>query len=737
VFATTFVALVACGSPPPPSAPAASAPESTAPPAPIDTSFLEQYSKTNGFNLGRPASVEPTPSGDAVLFLRSGPESFERDLFAFDAATKTEKTLLTAQQILQGGAERLSPEERARRERMRMTARGIASYELSDDGTRILVPLSGRLFVVERATGAVSELGGDASPPIDPHFSPDGQKVSFVRQGDLYVTEIESGQERRLTSTAAGALQNALAEFVAQEEMGRMQGSWWSPDSRNVAYEEADASGVEVLHVSNPAAPEEEPSASPYPRAGRENVKVRLGVVPASGGTTTWVEWDRARFPYLAKVVWEDAAPLTILVQNRRQTEEALLAVDVATGRTSEILVERDDAWLNLDRDVPHWLPDGRSFLWTTERGGAWQLELRGADGRLERTLTPPDFGYRGLVDVDETRRTAIVRASAEPTESHLFRVPFDGAAPERLTKRPGEHDAVFAKEHGLWVHRISTKSGVEKQVVTRADGTALGEIRSVAETPAIRPRVEWTQVGPDDFRAIVVRPRDFAPGRRYPVIAAVYGGPTARVVGSTLRRYLLDQWLADQGFVVVALDGRGTPDRGRAWERTVRGRFGEVPLAEQVAGLRALGAKYPEMDMTRVGVFGWSFGGYLSALAVLRRPDVFRAAVAGAPVADWRDYDTHYTERYLGLPDTDAAAYDSSSLLTYAADLSRPLLVVHGTVDDNVLFTHSVKLCDALFRAGRPFEFLPLSGFTHMVPDPVVTSRLHARIADFFRQNL
>jgi dipeptidyl-peptidase-4 len=253
---------------------------------------------------------------------------------------------------------------------------------------------------------------------------------------------------------------------------------------------------------------------------------------------------------------------------------------------------------------------------------------------------------------------------------------------------------------------------------------------------------VELTKVGEGKgFHAALVRPQKFEKRKRYPVIVNVYGGPlpptSSGMVTASMNRWLLAQWLADQGFIVVSLDGRGTPGRDHDWERAIGKRFGSVPLEDQVAGLQALGKKYRELDLKRVGIYGWSFGGYLSALGVLRRPDVFKAGVAGAPPTDWLDYDTHYTERYLGMPETDAEAYREGSLLTYAEDLQRPLLLIHGTSDDNVYFRHTLKLADALFRAGKEFDLLPLSSMTHMTPDPVVTERLYSRIAGYFQTHL
>jgi len=712
----------------------------TIPPSVAEPAFLEQYAATHRFRLGRPTGIRVTPRGDAILFLRSGPRSFVNDLWSHDPATGEERVLLTAAGILEGKAENLTAEELARRERMRLASRGIASYRLSDDGARILVPLSGRLFVVERATGKTLELPRDGGSPIDPRFSPDGQKVAVVRDGDLWVIEVATGSQKRLTTRAGPHVTNGLAEFVAQEEMDRYEGYWWSPDGRFLAFEESDTEGVEDAYIADPARPQVEPASWPYPRPGKKNAAVRLGVVPASGGRPVWIRWDRDRHPYLATVKWRQNAPLTIVVQNRTQSETLVLSADPSTGETRKLLQENDEAWVNLDQDVPRWLPDGSGFLWTTERNGAWQLELRARDGSPIRALTSPELGYRGLVALDADKRTAIVAASRNPTERHLYRVSLDEGAgdPVALSTDPGEHDGVFSRDGNTWVHLLSSLAGEQRHTIRRGDGAPLGEMRSVAEAPPFRANLELVELANQmQMRAAVVRPRNFDPRLRYPVIVYVYAGPHAQVVTSARERWLLQQWIADHGFVVVSVDGRGTPSRGREWERAIRGSFIDVPLTDQVEGLQALGARFPELDLGRAGIYGWSFGGYFSSMAVMKRPDVYAAAVAGAPVTDWLDYDTHYTERYLGLPDAQPHAYESSSALPLAKDLSRPLLLIHGTADDNVYFSHSLRLSDALFRAGKAHEFLPLAGFTHMVPDPLVTTRLYGRIASFFEAHL
>ena len=398
----------------------------------------------------------------------------------------------------------------------------------------------------------------------------------------------------------------------------------------------------------------------------------------------------------------------------------------------------RDPTWVNLHQDVPRWLPDGSGFLWTTERDGGPQLELRSANGRLRRVLVPARDGFQALLSVDAERKEVYYNASTDPTQAQVYRVSLEREdEPVALTRDPGLYTATFAKNHAIYVLTARLPHAMPASTVYRRDGSRAGELPSVAEAPPFEPRVELVQVGPEGFHAAVVRPRKFDPKKRYPVLVDVYGGPHHAHVAASMNRWLLDQWYADQGFVVVTVDGRGTPGRGRAWERAIYHQFGSVPLEDQVAGLQALGKRFPELDLRRVGIDGWSFGGYLAALAVLRRPDVFKAAVAGAPVVDWHDYDTHYTERYLGIPPKDDAVYDEASLLTYAGQLRRPLLLMHGTADDNVYFRHSLRLAQALFREGKDFEILPLPGLTHMVPDPVVMQRLHGRIAEFFRKHL
>jgi dipeptidyl-peptidase-4 len=463
----------------------------------------------------------------------------------------------------------------------------------------------------------------------------------------------------------------------------------------------------------------------------------RFGVTSAEGGPTTWIKVDK-KWEYVARVEWPSGAPLTLELLSRDQKDLALVSADPRSGRTRELLREHDDAWVESVRDY-HWLAGGRGFLWSTEAGGEWQLELRKADGAVLRTLTPLDFGYAGLQHVDERTGVAVVARSPDPQDRQLYEVPLGGGAPRPVTRGPDLHSGEFSRDSTVWVRIVSSRTGQVRHEVLRG-GTSLGELPAINEPYPFLPRVEIKKVGPaPGFFASVVRPRDFDARKKYPVWVQVYGGPTRPLVVPFAARYLVDQWIADHGYLVVRIDNRGTTGRGHAWERAILGRFAEVPLDDQVAALQALGKLEPAMDLGRVGIYGHSFGGFMSALAVARRPDVFRVGVASAPVVDWMNYDTAYTERYLGVPPPAGTAddYARNGVLAYAKDLSRPLLVIHGTADDNVHFSESLLLADTLFRAGKKFEFLPLAGMTHIIAEPALQARDWQRVFAFFDQHL
>lgn len=708
-------------------------------PESADLRYFRELVETRNYSLGQPVSPKFTPDGKTVIFLRGGARDPVLRLYEFTIADGKLREILTPEKLLQGAEEKLTAEERSRRERERQSLRGFTHFELSKDGSKVLVTLSSKLYVITRADSQVTELPGQSW--IDPHFSPDGRAVAAVSGDEVHVIDLETKADLAVTSGATETLQHGVAEFVAQEEMDRHEGFWWSPDSQWIVYQETDNSGVETRFIADPLHPETPPAKNFYPRAGTNNAKVRLGIVTRTGGATQWIEWDREKYPYLARVVWkEPAAPLCILVQNRAQQEELLLAVDPKTGATRELLREKDAAWLNLEeKPMPIWMKDGRQFLWTTERNGTWQVELHSADGALVRAITPPDFHVEELIDVNDADRSIVIGGGRDPRERHLFRFSLEAKSePRQLSKEKGRHNAVFGEAKEQFLHRFDLLDGSAGwEVLRSSDGNKIGALPSVAERPSSLPKVELTRTeGPRPMDAAIVRPRDFKKGERYPVILDVYAGPGHKHVFVQPDRYMIDQWMADRGYIVVAIDGRGTPGHGREWERAIRGNLIDVALADQIAGLEALAKREPAMDLKRMGSVGWSFGGYFSAMAVTRKPDLFRCAVVGAPVVTWENYDTFYTERYMGLPSENAEGYRASSVLTYASELRRPLLLIHGLTDDNVYAQHSMQLSDALFNAGKSFNFLPLLG-THMVSEPLLRLRRQTRIMEFFDAEL
>ncbi len=699
--------------------------------------FMRLYAQTRGFNLGRPAAARPTPDGKTVLFLRALPNKPSLMLFAFDVATAQTRMLMTPEQLLNGAEETLSVEEKARRERMRITVGGFTSYELSEDGTFLLVPLSGRLFTLHLSNQKVTELPVGKGV-LDPHLSPTGKHASYVRDNTLWVMDLATRKERAVTPVGTPLKTYGLAEFVAQEEMGRMRGHWWSPDGQALLFEEADSTGVEEFHIQDPMHPEVAPVAFRYPRAGKANAVVRLGITSIKDAKVTWLKWDAVNYPYVAVAQWKNNAPPVLLVQDRRQRQQLLLAAAPKTCATQTLLAEKDDAWLNIRPDMPRWLEDGSAFLWATERNGAWELEVHNKDGSLRHTLLDVNSGLRDVVDVDDKAGTVTFLSGVDPLSNVLQRVPLTGGAPVTVGQEEGTRSVTFGKSHDVFVESRASAEAFRTVEVRRGDGTLLGPLPSIHTEPPFRPNVRFLKVGDGaGFYAAVVLPRSFDTQWKYPVILDVYGGPHHNTVVGVLDMYLRAQWLADHGYIVVSVDGRGTPLRGRAWERAIVGDFSVIPLQDQVSGLKHVLKKFPQADSKRVGVMGWSFGGTMAALAVLKRPDVFQTAVSGAPVVDWQDYDTHYTERYLGLPDENPQGYTQSNLMTHAKDLERPLLLIHGTADDNVYFFHSLKLSNALFRAGKPHTVLPLSGFTHMVPEPAVTEKLWERMVGHLSETL
>ncbi|MFC9848726.1 prolyl oligopeptidase family serine peptidase [Streptomyces sp. NPDC060223] len=701
-------------------------------------SFPRQHALTQRFTLGAPRAFAVAPDGSRVVFLRSRSGTDRANLlWVLDVADGTERVAADPQALLGGVTEHLSAAERARRERSREGSGGIVGYATDTAVELASFALSGRLFTAELRAGTARELRVPG-PVIDPRPSPDGRLVAYVSGSALRVVGAEGEGDRALAepepSAEPGTVSYGLAEFIAAEEMQRSRGFWWSPEGDRLLVARVDDAPVSRWWISDPAQPGRDPQQVAYPAAGTSNADVRLYVIDLDG-VRTEVVWDRARYPYLAHVHWSEAGAPLILVQARDQLSRLFLAVDPDTGATRMVHADEDPQWLDLFPGVPCWSPAGQ-LVRIADEGGARVLAFG------ERPLTGPQLHVRAVLDVtdDEVLISASAGESAaapETGEVHVYRVNELGL--ERLSQEPGVHSAVRAGGVTVLVSAVLDQPGARVQVLR--DGKRTATITSYAESPGLSPRVTLTQGGARKIPCAVLMPTDYRGDTPLPVLMDPYGGPHGSRVLAAHNAHLTSQWFADQGFAVVVADGRGTPGRSPAWEKAIKDDVAAVVLQDQIDALQALAETFP-LDLTRVAIRGWSFGGFLAGLAVLRRPDVFHAGIVGAPVTDQRLYDTHYTERYLGDPNTRPEVYAANSLiddngLVAAAEPARPMMIVHGLADDNVVVAHTLRLSSALLSAGRPHEVLPLSGVTHMTPQEQVAENLLLLQVDFLKRSL
>jgi dipeptidyl-peptidase-4 len=691
----------------------------------VTDSFPRRQARTRRFTLGTPRGVALSPDGTRVTFLRSrsGTDAVTC-LWSLDVTTGEERVVADPRTLEAGGDENLPPEERARRERAREQAGGIVAYATDRAANRAAFALSGRPHVVDLAEVGSAPRPLDApGPVVDPRPDPTGSRLAYVSGGALHVHDLAAGTTSAVAEPESGTVTYGLADFVAAEEMGRMRGYWWAPDGESLLVARVDDAPVRRWHIADPANPEREPSVVAYPAAGTPNARVSLAVVGLDGARVD-VAWDTTRDEYLAHVVWS-ADELLVVVQPRDQRALRVLGVDPATGATTLVLEDSDPHWVEIVPGVPARTSSG-ALLWITDDGAARRLLVDG------EPVTPPSLQVRAVLDVEGD--TVLFGASDDPVSTALW------------TWSAADGLRCLTPEPGVYGGRLTSRTLVVTRQSLDADGTATTvrgpggperTIASLAEPPGLQLRITLHATGERELRSALLLPSWYEPGMPLPVLMDPYGGPHAQRVVAARGAHLTSQWFAEQGFAVVVVDGRGTPGRGPAFERAVWGDLAAPVLDDQVDALHALAADHPDLDLTRVGIRGWSFGGYLAVLAVLRRPDVFHAAVAGAPVTDWTLYDTHYTERYLGRPDTHPDAYARTSLLPEAAKLTRPLLLVHGLADDNVVAAHTLRLSSALLAGGRPHSVLPLSGVTHMTPQEVVAENLLLLQVEFLRDAL
>ncbi|MCB5165526.1 prolyl oligopeptidase family serine peptidase [Streptomyces bambusae] len=680
-------------------------------------SFLQLSARTGRFAFGAPRAAAFGDHGRLLWFLRSGgPTDPVDSLWVLDTADGTERLLADPAALVPGGGE-LPAAERRLRERIRLTAPGIGSFALSGDGRTAVFALYGRVFRTAADAGAPEEVPV-AGPAFDPRPSADGSAVAYVTGDALYVSP--GGR----VSPADGA-RWGVAEFAAAEELGRSRGHWWSPDGQALLAARVAESALPRRWFADPAHPERPAEDFAYPQAGGPNADVQLWVLGGDGGRVR-LDWDAGEFPYVSDAGWDSAGEILLTVQDRLQQTVLLLSADPATGRTRELSRTVHPLWVDPLPGTPARLPDGRLLTSADTPGGA----ARGlaVDGGLR---TGDGIQVRRVEGVHDGALLAEAGVRG-PAEQQVVLIDPDTGEVRPVADGPGVH-TVLAQAGSLLVTSADA-DGVRRTLHT-ADGRTFA-LGNLAEPLPYRVAPLLERVTEHGLPTALVLPRGHRAGERLPVLLDVYGGPGYQAVSAEPRRWQHRQWWADQGFAVVTTDNRGTPFVSPAFTHAMYRGFSEVTLADQVGALHALAARHPELDLGRVGVRGWSYGGYLAAMAVLRRPDVFHAAVAGAAPTDFRRYDTAYTERYLGLPQEHPEVYEQDCLLGDAPELTRPLMIVHGLADDNVHPSHSLLLSQALTDAGRPHQMLALPGVTHMTPGGV-DEKLMALELDFLRRSL
>ncbi len=679
-----------------------------------------------------PATVIWAPDGKRFLSQRGA------KVYLYDAATRSEKELFGTEEMEKAAVSSPPAEpldwqnRRVREQRLQWAASGDA----------LLVALKGDVFLYQLGSGRWEQLTSTREFERDPKLSPDGRRVSFRLDRDLYALEIATRKLTRLTRDGSATRWNAQLDWVYPEELDIATAHWWSPDSASIAYLQFDVAGemiyphADLLKLRPVAEPQR------YPQAGTPNAVVRLGVLWARGGKTRWLDWAAADDDLIPRVDWmPDSKAVVAQRLNRVQNRLDLLALDIAGGKPRALVQEKDPAWVNITDDL-RFLVKSPRFLWSSEQDGFRHLYLHSLNGGDPVRLTKGEWEVSEVACLDETAgRVYFTSTEQSPLERHLYSVGFDGGERRRLTTQPGSHQVSISPTCDFYLDTSSSLTRPSRRTLHSRDGVELAVLREADRRPLDEYEIlptEIVQVRAQDgalLYARLIRPAGFRPEKKYPAIVMVYGGPHAQSVRNSWRGADWDQALAHRGFVIWQLDNRGSAGRGHAWEATLYRRFGARELADQLEGLGHLIAK-GFVDPERIGLYGWSYGGYMTLYSLLNAPDTFRAGVAGAPVTDWRNYDTIYTERYLGLPSQNEEGYQLSSPVHQAARLKGRLMLVHNFEDDNVLFQNTLRMADALEKAGKQFDLLVYPFKSHGVTGGLRRHLLEA-VTGFFERHL
>jgi len=693
--------------------------------------------------------LQIAPDGARVTFLKGRvDDQFQLDLWEFNLKEGATRRLVDSTVL--APKEELSEAERARRERDRSAGfKGIVSYSWSPDGSQLLIPLGGSLYLLN--VNAPAKPRKIASGELlDPQISPAGHYVSFVRDQNLCVVSLKTGRERRLTKDGKGVVHNAEAEFVAQEEMGQASGYWWAPDDSAIAFKKFDESAVAIQKRIEVQADRTDIVEQRYPAAGQANVLVSLAVVSPATGVIRPLSLGRDKDIYLVRADWSaDSRQLFFQVQARNQKQLQLRAVASGSLRPRVVVKEQSATWVNI-LDEPHFLKKQKAFLWASERSGRKHLYLVGLDGTMLHPVSAGEWGVDELLAVDEKAGLAYVSSNRDAvSDKQVYALRLDGSnadAPQRISQGDGWHDAKFSKEGTVYIDTFSDPDTPPRVGIYQPDGTRIAWVEANVLNaghpyfPYLSSHVKTTYgtLPAADGQTLhykLLKPLNFDPQRRYPVFYSTYGGPGVQVVA---RQWddLFEQYMAQQGYVVFSLDNRGSSRRERRFTDAIHGRLGSTEVQDQLSGIDWLRSQ-GYVDAAHIGVFGWSYGGFMALRLLAAASDRIAAGVAVAPVTDWALYDTHYTEHYLGMPQDNPAGYAQSGVFDHLDGLRSPLLLVHGMADDNVLFSNSTRLMDALQKRGTQFDLMTYPGGKHGLSDPASQKHVFHAIADFFDRHL
>jgi dipeptidyl-peptidase 4 len=690
----------------------------------VTESFPRQSAATRNFQLGAPRGFHINESGSHVLFLRSdhGRDSVN-SLWIYDVANRIEGKFADPRVLLADDAE-VPAAERARRERMRETTSGITSYSTDESGNKIAFALSGQLFVGDTAGGNLTNLNV-VGPVIDPRLSPDGSLVAWSNGKDLFITNFSGGEAQNLTNEKADNVIWGLADFIASEEFSRMHGYWWSPASDSLIVQSVNDSAVQTWWISDPATPAKTPQEIRYPAAGTTNATLGLEKISITGERET-IRWDNDAFEYLISVSWQKDCDALVTVSDRAQQHFVTYAV--TSSGMSNVHEITDHEFVEVIPGQPRWHNNQLVTVIDNRQSDTRELQISG------KAISPIGLQVMSIVDINDEYIDVI--ATQDALSRDLLRIGFDGSITEVSQGGIASATATTADLQIVVESRLDTHT---RSYQLRRGVKTEHYFDSLAESPNFTSQVHILQTGAHKVNTAVLFPRDHIYGsKKLPVLMRPYGGPHGPQVLNGALSYAVDQWFADQGFAVVIADNRGTGGRGPAWDHAIYQDFVSPVIEDQVSAIADVAKHFPDdVDAGRVGITGWSFGGYLSALAVMKRPDIFHVAVAGAPVTEWLWYDTAYTERYLGHPEKFPEVYEDHSLMNIANQLERPLMLVHGLADDNVVAAHSLSLSGALLANKKSHTVLPLSGVTHMTPQEIISENLMLLTVEYLKEQL